>query len=161
MRKKPGTAKREIIATPLRTESMSPELSILRVVAAAILEGDRCLAAQRGPSAIREALKWEFPGGKIEAGELPHDALRREIREELRVGIEIDDWLGHGHHSGSGPTIELDIYTARIVHGQVHLVEHCRFGWFRASEIASLEWATADQSVLPTLIDLLVSRSTS
>ena len=52
---------------------------VVKVVGAAILDGDTCLVAQRGSDAVRCALEWEFPGGKVEAGETPHSALRREI----------------------------------------------------------------------------------
>ncbi len=136
---------------------MPDKPSLLRVVGAAILDGNRCLAAQRGPSAIREALKWEFPGGKIEPGERSRDALCREIREELSVEIEVGSRLGRGRHTRADPIIELEVFTAKIVHGKILLTEHYRYGWFRGEEIRSLDWAAADRPVLSTLIELLAT----
>ncbi len=123
----------------------------VRVVGAALLAGGTCLVTQRGPGAASEALKWEFPGGKVEAGEAPRCALEREIREELAVEIEIGSWLGRGEHASGAVAIELDVYTARIVSGEIRLTEHCRCGWFRREEIDALDWAAADRPVLPAL----------
>ncbi len=127
----------------------------IRVVGAAILDGATCLATQRGPGAASEAMKWEFPGGKVEPGETPRAALEREIREELAVEIEVGSWLGRGKHAGGTDAIELDVYTARIVSGEIHLAEHCRCGWFRPEEIDALDWAAADRPVLPALKRIL------
>ena len=128
----------------------------LRVVGAAILRDGLCLAAQRGPGAVREALKWEFPGGKVEAGETPHSALEREIREELAVDIDVGSRLGRGEHLGDGVAVELEVFTARIVSGDIRLMEHQSYGWFGAGEIDALDWAAADRPVLPALKQLLL-----
>ncbi len=131
---------------------MSVRLPLLEVVGAAILEGDACLVAQRGPSAVREALKWEFPGGKVESGETRRSALAREIHEELGVEIEVGDRLGRGQvDDDGGVRIELEVYAARIVSGEIRLVEHHQCGWFRAEEIDGLDWAVADRPVLAAL----------
>ncbi len=134
---------------------MSIHRRVLKVVGAAIVRDGACLAAQRGPDAPRCALQWEFPGGKVEAGETPDVALRREIREELSVEIEVGPWLGHGQDDSDGVAIELDIFVARLVSGEVRLTEHRRYGWFRAEQIDSLEWAAADRPVLSALKRLL------
>ncbi len=130
----------------------------LEVVGAAILKDGACLVTQRGPLAASEALKWEFPGGKVEAEEAPRAALVREIREELAVEIEVGAWLGRGEHRGDAGTIGLDVYTARIVSGEIHLAEHYRCGWFRAEEIDTLDWAAADRPILPALKQVLSRR---
>ncbi len=127
----------------------------LHVVGAAIVRDGACLAAQRGPDAPRCALQWEFPGGKVEADEAPEAALRREIREELTVEIEVGPWLGRGTDDSDGVVIALDVFVARLVSGEVRLTEHHRYGWFCAEEIDSLEWAAADQPILPALKRLL------
>ena len=67
-------------------------MKTVNVVAAVIRKGDRILATQRGYGEFKDG--WEFPGGKIEQGEQPEEALKREIQEELQAVIEIDDYLG-------------------------------------------------------------------
>ncbi len=134
---------------------MSTQPPALKVVGAAIVDGDACLVAQRGPGAAGEALKWEFPGGKVEAAETPRSALVREIREELGVEIEVGDRLGRGQAAAGGRVIELEVYTARIVSGEIRLAEHCRSGWFRAEQIDALDWAAADRPVVAALKRLL------
>ena len=130
----------------------------LQVVGAAILRDGACLVAQRRADTGAEALRWEFPGGKVEPEETPRAALRREIREELGVEIDVGSALGRGEHDGEGGVIDLEVFTARIVSGQIHLTEHRRCGWFRAEQIDELDWATADRPVLPALKRLLSSR---
>ncbi len=129
----------------------------LRVVGAAILKDRWCLVAQRGPGDAREAFKWEFPGGKVEPDETPRSALEREIREELALEITVGPSLGRGEHAGDEVTVELEVFTARIVSGEIRLAEHRAYGWFGAGEIDSLDWAAADRPVLPALKQLLLS----
>lgn len=134
---------------------MSRPLSqVVHVVGAAILRQGACLAAQRGPE-MSEPLKWEFPGGKVEPGEDPREALRREIREELHLEVEVGTLLGRGESAVDGRRIVLDIYAATILAGEVRLVEHQDWGWFTAAEIDRLDWADADLPVLPALKGLL------
>ena len=128
--------------------------TVVRVVGAAILRGHTCLAAQRS-AAMAEPLKWEFPGGKVEPGEDPRQALAREIREELDLTIEVGERLGHGSHLEAGRRIELEVFAATVAGGQLRLAEHLQAGWFRASEIDGLDWAAADRPLLPALRRLL------
>ncbi len=129
---------------------MDRELSKIRVVGAAIVQGGACLVAQRSAT-MSEPLKWEFPGGKPEPGEDPRAALAREIREELAVEVTVGEWLGRGTSVVAGRRIELDVYLAGLVEGEVELAEHADYGWFTAGEIASLDWAAADVPVLGAL----------
>jgi 8-oxo-dGTP diphosphatase len=122
----------------------------LHVVGAAILRSGACLLAQRGPQRA-EPWKWEFPGGKVEDGESPRAALAREIREELDLEIAVGDLLGRGESSTGGRRIVLDVYTAEIVAGEVRLIEHHRWGWFRAGDLAELDWAEADRPIVGEL----------
>lgn len=124
------------------------------MVGAAILQGETCLVAQRGAD-MSTPLKWEFPGGKLEPGEDPRQALVREIREELALEIEVGDWLGRGESVAGPRRIELDVFTAAVVSGEVRLAEHRDFGWFRAHEIDALDWAAADVPVLGKLKERL------
>lgn len=135
---------------------MKNRLPIVQVVGAAILQGGTCLVAQRSVT-MPLPLKWEFPGGKLEPGEDPRQALVREIREELGVEIEVGVWLGRGESVDGRRRIELDVFEAALVAGEVRLAEHRRYGWFGADEIAGLDWAAADVPVLGALVQRLRS----
>ena len=91
----------------------------------------------------------------MEPGETPRSALGREISEELDVEIEVGAWLGRGVHGSGDGAIELDVFVAKIVSGEIRLAEHCRYGWFRARELDALDWAAADRPLLPALKMLL------
>ncbi|MCB1033841.1 MAG: (deoxy)nucleoside triphosphate pyrophosphohydrolase [Acidobacteria bacterium] len=126
-----------------------PSGDTVHVVGAAILRGARCLVVQRG-AAMSTPLKWEFPGGKLEDGEGPEAALRREIREELDLTIEVGEYLGRGTARAEGRAIVLDVYRARILDGELHLREHRQARWLSAGELepGALDWAAADVPVL-------------
>ena len=109
-------------------------------------------------------LEWEFPGGKVEPGEDPPQALVREIREELGVEIVVDEWLGvsriHGAaQEGVEGSIELTVYTATLVAGEIRLAEHLAHGWFRWDEVDALQWSSADRPLLTDLKHLLIEQS--
>ncbi|MDF3070031.1 MAG: ADP-ribose pyrophosphatase [Polyangiaceae bacterium] len=95
--------------------------------------------------------KWEFPGGKVEPDEAPEAALVREIREELGVLIEVGARLGTGRAPAGDSVIELDVYAARLVAGELSLVEHSQVIWVSAEELAELDWAEADVPTLPAV----------
>lgn len=113
------------------------------VVGAAILRGSTCLVAQRAES-MREPGKWEFPGGKVETGETPEEALARELREELGVTVRV------GPHAGQGRAgaIVLDVYFASVLAGEPVAHEHARLAWLSADELETLDWAEADVPIM-------------
>ena len=113
---------------------------VVHVVGAAILRQGTCLVARRG-AAMSTPLKWELPGGKVEPGESPRQALAREIREELALSIEVGELLGRGESLTEGRRIVLDVYVATLTRGEVRLVEHHSWGWFSAAEIDDLDCA--------------------
>jgi len=123
---------------------------VIRVVGAAIVDGGRCLLAQRGPGMSQPGL-WEFPGGKVEPGEGPRSALEREIREELGLEIEVGEALGRGSADDGERRIELEVYLATATGGELRLAEHERCGWFCAEELADLSWPEADLPIVPVL----------
>ena len=77
------------------------------VIGAVIIENGKILCAQRGPSKSL-SLKWEFPGGKIEAGETPQEALSREIQEEMQCKVEISDQVEHTVYEYDFGTVYFD-----------------------------------------------------
>ncbi len=126
----------------------------IHVVGAAILRDARCLAAQRG-AAMRLPGKWEFPGGKVEAGEDPRVALAREVREELGLDVVVGELLGTGRDVGDDLVVRLDVYLATIAGGELRLLEHGAVRWLQAAELDSLDWADADRPLLAALRERL------
>lgn len=118
-------------------------MQTIHVVGAAILLDDRCLIAQRS-SSMALPLKWEFPGGKLEAGETPQAALAREIYEELEATIVAGALLGNGTARAGSRIISLDVYAAALVAGTPRPKEHARIEWVTAEQLGSFDWAEAD-----------------
>jgi 8-oxo-dGTP diphosphatase len=126
------------------------------VVGAAIIEGDRVLACERAnPPEV--AGKWEFPGGKVEAGESEIAALVRECAEELAVRVEVGDRVGEDVPLGRRPTV-LRVYLARLVDGdQPQRLEHAQLRWLAADELDSVPWLPADAPIVAALRPLLTA----
>lgn len=117
------------------------------VVGAVIIENGKILCAQWGPD---KALpyKWEFPGGKIEEGETPQEALRREIKEEMRCRIEIAQQIEHTTYEYDFGMVHLTTFICRLLEGEPVLTEHAAIKWLWPNELKSLDWAPAD---IPTI----------
>jgi 8-oxo-dGTP diphosphatase len=122
------------------------------VVGAAIVHDGRVLAARRSaPPAV--AGGWEFPGGKVEPGEAPADALTRECREELGVPVGVGELLGTADIQ---PGFALHVYAATLLGGTPQpLQDHDELRWLTAAELDDVPWLPADRPVLPTLLRLL------
>lgn len=125
-------------------------MDTIHVVGAAIRRDDRCLVAQRGPQQSL-AGKWEFPGGKIEPGELPEAALKREIEEELGLAIAVGHALGNAEVIAGGRRVVLEVYAATVVAGTIELREHAQAAWARADELDAFDWAEADVPIVPSV----------
>ena len=123
----------------------------LKVTCAIILHQNKILATQRGPG-MKLAGKWEFPGGKVEAGESEEACLQREIFEELNIQISISQRLKSYIHDYGDFQIELIPFLADYVSGELTLREHAKFLWLLPEELKSLDWAAAD---IPVVEDVL------
>jgi 8-oxo-dGTP diphosphatase len=124
----------------------------VRVVAAVIVDGDKVLACRRAAHKSMAGY-WEFPGGKVEPGETDQVALAREIREELRVEIEVGELVGNSIARAGDVEIELVAYFARVVVDEItNSLDHDEFRWLLASELDSLDWAPADVPILTNVV---------
>ncbi len=115
----------------------------VEVVGAVIVRDGRVLCAQRG-SGTALAGKWEFPGGKVEPGEHPRDALVRELTEELLCDVAVGDCLTTTIHEYSFATISLTTFMCELVAGEPELTEHEDVVWLAPSDLHTLDWAPAD-----------------
>ena len=124
-----------------------------RVVCAIIHQQDKILAVQRS-EAMKLPLKWEFPGGKIEANESEQQCIQREIKEELDIDIEVLQRLNPVLHDYPDFSIELIPYTARYVGGDLKLKEHAQYRLLDKHELQELDWAEADVPIVNEFVSL-------
>lgn len=99
------------------------------------------------------ALKWEFPGGKIEPGESKEEALKREIEEELSTEIEVLDFITTVVHQYKSFHLTMHAYHVKIVNGDLNLTEHTDFRWLSKEQLNSLDWAAADIPIIEVLMN--------
>jgi 8-oxo-dGTP diphosphatase len=124
----------------------------VRVVAAVLWDEGRILACRRAPGRA-SAGKWEFPGGKIDAGESPEAALAREIREELGVEIEVGPLLNRASTAVGELVIDLSCYAARPIGGlPTSSTDHDELRWLPPADLRALEWAAPDLPAVEFLI---------
>lgn len=125
------------------------EKKTIEVVAAIIRDRDKVFATQRGQGAYKDG--WEFPGGKIEPGETPEEALIREIREELRTLISVDDYLCTVSRDYSDFRLVMHCYICSIMEGELTLTEHEAARWLAPDELWSVDWLPADADAVKKL----------
>ena len=114
------------------------------VVAALIEQEGKVFAAQRAYGELKG--KWEFPGGKIEAGETPQEALRREIKEELDTEIEVGDFFLHIDYEYPTFFLHMDVFRCRVLHGRLTIEHgvHSEEAFIKVEDLRNLDWCPAD-----------------
>ena len=113
-------------------------MKTVNVVAAIIINNNKVFATQRGYGEFKDG--WEFPGGKIESGETPQEALVREIKEELDTEIEIKDFLKTVEYDYPKFHLSMECFYCRIKSGELVLKEHEAAKWLTVETLDSVEW---------------------
>ena len=121
----------------------------IEVVAAIIQKENRIFATQRGYGEWKDW--WEFPGGKMEIGEAPEEALKREIREELSTEISIDELLCTVEYDYPKFHLTLHCYLCSLLQNTLSLNEHEAARWLTKEELNSVKWLPADLEVIELL----------
>lgn len=125
----------------------------IEVVAAIIRKEDKVFATQRGYGEWKDW--WEFPGGKIEVGEKPEAALKREILEELSAEICVDEFLCTVEYDYVNFHLTMHCYLCSITSESLHLNEHEDALWLVKDELDSIKWLPADLQVIEKLNSVL------
>ena len=117
---------------------------MLIVTAAIIISDGKVLIARRNPM-LSNGGRWEFPGGKVNPGEDPRSCLKREIREELGIEIEVFDKLGNVSHAEDQRSLKLLFYRANWTAGDMHLRDHSEIEWVRADRLSEYDLTPPDR----------------
>ena len=121
----------------------------IEVVAAIIRQGCKIFATQRGYGEWKDW--WEFPGGKVELGEVPEEALKREIREELSTEINVYAYFCTVEYDYPKFHLTMHCYICSLLTDALHLNEHEAARWLEKDELDSVKWLPADKSIIERL----------
>ena len=125
----------------------------IEVAAAIIMEDEKIFATQRGYGEFKDG--WEFPGGKIEQGETPEQALKREIREELDTEIEVGELFDTVEYDYPGFHLTMHCFICTVNSGDLVLKEHEAARWLTVEALNSVDWLPADIGLIEKLKDVL------
>lgn len=129
-------------------------LKTVQVVAALLINLDKVFATQRGYGEFKDG--WEFPGGKIKPGEIPEEALKREIQEELATEIRVEQPLTTVEYDYPTFHISMQCFLCKVERGNLTLLEHKAARWLSYDELDSVDWLPADKVVVGELRKCLV-----
>ena len=126
-------------------------MKTIRVVAAVIKDNNKIFCTQRGYGEFKGY--WEFPGGKIEEGETPQEALKREIKEELTIDIEVDELIDTVEYDYPDFHLSMDCFYAEIINGEIELKEHDNALWLERDNLKTVEWLPADEDLINKVVE--------
>ena len=129
----------------------------IRVVAAIIKKDNKIFATQRGYGNYRNW--WEFPGGKVEPGETPEEALVREIKEELNTEIQVDHYFMTVEYDYPEFHLSMECFWCNIVRGKLTLLEHKAAKWLPMNNLNQVNWLPADLEIIEAIINTLNERA--
>ena len=129
-------------------------MDAILVVAGIMVKDGLVFASQRNKNA-HQALKWEFPGGKVEKGETPESALERELFEELGICTKTGDLFSEKTHAYPEKTVRVLFYRTQITSGSPQALEANAVGWFSKEELVKLDFSGADGIVAKEIFDKL------
>jgi len=123
---------------------------MIKIVGALIEKDGKFLIAQRKYGDTGDT--WEFPGGKIEQGESDIDAIKREIKEELNIEIEILNYIGSNVFDYPTRTIEMNLYHCRYLSGNIKLSDHKQICWIDKEDIINYDLCPLDKKFIKALV---------
>lgn len=145
----------------ITADRIGDNLKIIKVVAAVICSSlqhkDLVLVTARGYGAYKGM--WEFPGGKVEAGETPRQAIAREIKEELDVEISVGEFIQTIEYDYPEFHLSMDCFWAEISAGQLIIKEALEAKWLSKDILFDVEWLPADLLIIPEIEKTMVSNS--
>lgn len=128
-------------------------MKTINVVAAIIIKDNKIFATQRGYGEFKDG--WEFPGGKVELGEAPENAIVRDIKEELDTVIEVIEYFDTVEYDYPNFHLSMKCYICTVVSGKLELLEHEAAKWLDKDSLDSVAWLPADLGLVDKLKDYL------
>ena len=128
-------------------------MKTVNVVAAIIIKDKKIFATQGGYGEFKDG--WEFPGGKVEKGENPENAIVREIKEELDTVIEVIEYFDTVEYDYPNFHLSMKCYICTVVSGKLELLEHEAAKWLDKDSLDSVAWLPADLGLVDKLKDYL------
>lgn len=128
-------------------------MKTINVVAAIIIKDNKIFATQRGYGEFKDG--WEFPGGKVEQGEAPENAIVREIKEELDTVIEVKEYFDTVEYDYPNFHLSMKCYICTVVSGKLELLEHEAAKWLDKDSLDTVDWLPADFGLVDKLKDYL------
>lgn len=128
-------------------------MKTVNVVAAIIHKDNQIFATQRGYGEFKDG--WEFPGGKVEGGETPEDAIIREIKEELETQIEVEKYIHTIEYDYPTFHLSMKCYLCKVKSGELTLKEHKAARWLSKEELYEVDWLPADIELIPIIRNII------